>query len=604
MFMGSRRCGSTTLVRRRVSSVPFQPITIIKLHQVSLFYPGSSVSPSLRSEIQSCLSETKHPVVAYRPMSSTPRTLLDRLAQQNQAAVDDPTKQQPSATTRTSTTTTSHGRKNNNSNGRGDYREGSGWGNQSHSGRGGGTNDGSKGEGRGGGGRGNYYSSGRGGGGRGRGDARDGTWSRKSSTPKNNYNNRQPLPPAPVVVTEDFPSMHQTYGRHAYKVHKPGCQCPKIQQVRLALQSAKNPRQTTTTTTTTTTMPQQEESKDDPIYQSSSLASAISSTAMAEQQQKQQLLLELDGLVVIPDTKTIPFLYLCRHTGIQEFQRDAMAAEQKLQDEMFPTTHEEKTTQSSETTTTSSSSSSSPSSSFKASCASCLLEEIPNGFVCVASSRQTTVDMARDLARQRAAEKSSAAMLHSDHAHYVCSLSNNKMSQLVLYRARTRQQTREAAGPIVEQFIQQGLPAQVGETVEVGHHLKSLLQLSSSKSTMSSRRDKDASNFQYYWLVLVYDDRAKGGYWTIDLPGGKRHLGETTFQCAIRETEEEISLHIDETWKTEENPRSGRPDTMNAYYFLTPPPPPPPAPSLSLEKNEIRMEQITEDKFWKRPGLS
>jgi hypothetical protein len=239
-----------------------------------------------------------------------------------------------------------------------------------------------------------------------------------------------------------------------------------------------------------------------------------------------------------------------------------------------------------ETTTTSDTSAR----SFKATCASCLLDEVPNGFVCVASSHPKTVDMAQDWARQRAEEKRSAAALHSDHAHYVCSLSQPTMSQ-VLYHARTRQQTRDAASQIMQQFIKQGLPAQVGETVELGHHLKSLLQLS-SRSTTSSSRQKDAHNYQY-WLVLVYDDRTKGGYWTIDLPGGKRHLGETTFQCAMRETEEEISLRIDETWKNEENPRSGRPDTVNAYYFLTPPP----------LQNAMLMEQITEDKFWKSPGL-
>ena len=30
--------------------------------------------------------------------------------------------------------------------------------------------------------------------------------------------------------------------------------------------------------------------------------------------------------------------------------------------------------------------------------------------------------------------------------------------------------------------------------------------------------------------------------WALDLPGGKRHLGESALECAIRETEEECSL--------------------------------------------------------------
>ena len=34
----------------------------------------------------------------------------------------------------------------------------------------------------------------------------------------------------------------------------------------------------------------------------------------------------------------------------------------------------------------------------------------------------------------------------------------------------------------------------------------------------------------------------------LDLPGGKRHLGQSTLMCAIRETMEECSLTIDRGW--------------------------------------------------------
>ena len=45
-------------------------------------------------------------------------------------------------------------------------------------------------------------------------------------------------------------------------------------------------------------------------------------------------------------------------------------------------------------------------------------------------------------------------------------------------------------------------------------------------------------------------------------------MGESTFQCAIRETEEETSLVVDETWLT------GPPfmeDVCNLYYPMCPP---------------------------------
>ena len=37
----------------------------------------------------------------------------------------------------------------------------------------------------------------------------------------------------------------------------------------------------------------------------------------------------------------------------------------------------------------------------------------------------------------------------------------------------------------------------------------------------------------------------------LDLPGGKRHLGETTLQGVIREVEEECSLQINYDWLVE-----------------------------------------------------
>jgi hypothetical protein len=251
----------------------------------------------------------------------------------------------------------------------------------------------------------------------------------------------------------------------------------------------------------------------------------------------------LDGLIVIPESGSISLVYLCKNTGAEEFVRDQFATEKRLEGEMF---------------------SSDKVPTFKASCASCLLEEVPNGFVCVSSSARQTVDFARDVARKEADKKRNEGKLHSDHAHYVCSLPKHTMRNL--NQARTRQQTREISDQVAAQFSQQGIPATSGENVEFGHHLKSLISL-------NSRADSDA----LYWLVLVYDDRKGGGKkdpcWTIDLPGGKRHLGETTFEGAVRETEEEMSLMIDEQWKMETTPRRSRhsSDKINAYYFVTPP---------------------------------
>jgi hypothetical protein len=328
--------------------------------------------------------------------------------------------------------------------------------------------------------------------------------------------------------------MHKKCGAARYKVHKPGCSCPKVKQARSAL---------------STTSGENDDNKTDD-----------SSPSNPDPTMKQ-----LNGLIVIPETRVITWIYLCLNTSADEFRRDRFAAEKKLRSELFPP----------------SSSSSEDTVSFKASFAQCRLRDEPNGFVCVSSLSRQTVDFARDLARERADEKRNEGELHSDHAHYVCSLSKRTMWNF-LDKARTRQQKRIAADQVMEQLSQQGAPAESGENVEFGHHLKSLLLMSKSS-------DSDTT----HWLTLVYDDREKKEHcWTIDLPGGKRHLGETTFQGAVRETEEEMSLQIDETWKLEENPRRNRhrSDECNAYYFLTPP-------------CEMLMENITGNEFWQNPGL-
>ena len=47
-------------------------------------------------------------------------------------------------------------------------------------------------------------------------------------------------------------------------------------------------------------------------------------------------------------------------------------------------------------------------------------------------------------------------------------------------------------------------------------------------------------------MVLGYIDNPQSI--TLDLPGGKRHLGESTINGVVREVEEECSLLIDENW--------------------------------------------------------
>ena len=66
-----------------------------------------------------------------------------------------------------------------------------------------------------------------------------------------------------------------------------------------------------------------------------------------------------------------------------------------------------------------------------------------------------------------------------------------------------------------------------------------------------SRRHRTGGVFAPVVVVLAYDDGLGGGpgagsldRWALDLPGGKRHLGETAWGCARRETREETSIDV------------------------------------------------------------
>mmetsp|Transcript_13941 Transcript_13941/g.21739 ORF Transcript_13941/g.21739 Transcript_13941/m.21739 type:complete len:216 (-) Transcript_13941:860-1507(-) len=209
----------------------------------------------------------------------------------------------------------------------------------------------------------------------------------------------------------------------------------------------------------------------------------------------------------------------------------------------------------------------------------CLLIDEPNGFACVASSSSKTVDFVRDMARRQAAENQQKGALHADHAHHLCSLPRNILWNL-WSKARTRDQKRKASNAILELLEKQGVPINSDcRHIELQHHLTSLLQI--------TKEDPNASTV--HWLAMVYDDTAKkkDPCWSLDLPGGKRHLGENSVQGMIRETEEETSLIVNNHWMLEDRPRkgSGRNDWTNVYYMIGPP-------------SDILMEAVEQDTFW------
>lgn len=77
--------------------------------------------------------------------------------------------------------------------------------------------------------------------------------------------------------------------------------------------------------------------------------------------------------------------------------------------------------------------------------------------------------------------------------------------------------------------------------IKMGHHLTSLLWLLKDDKQLTTM----SSNNVQYIMVMGYIDSSNS---KLDLPGGKRHLGETTLHGVIREVEEECSLQINHDW--------------------------------------------------------
>ena len=265
----------------------------------------------------------------------------------------------------------------------------------------------------------------------------------------------------------------------------------------------------------------------------------------------------IDAFVVLPDTKQ-PYLYVCRDTPLSRFDEDPVGTETKLRNELFLNTKE--TTHTTDVTTAADNASDDIG-LFKVSCASCLLQAYePNGFCLVASPSANVVDEIRDKSRfQRCDKEATGRPLHPDHAHFVAQLPRSALWELL--RAKTRAQKSTAVDAILSFLAADPDIAAVRDPekftagIKLGHHLVSVLTL--------TRPSDD------FWFVMGYDDH---NALELDLPGGKRHLGETSMEGAIRETEEETSLVWDRSWVITALQSHTRSDGGNRYFVLHPPP--------------------------------
>jgi hypothetical protein len=360
---------------------------------------------------------------------------------------------------------------------------------------------------------------------------------REKQQERRGYSSNKPAPSSRTtqVYTASFQTMHlkcQSIGTAAkYKAHKPGCKCQKMRK-RLEASIACS-------------------ADDGDQLECDQDASTL------------DILSTLDGLIVHPDTKGFGCIFLCRYTSHSIYAENHLSTELVLKEKIF--------------------SFFSAPSIIKVNCAACLLEHEPNGFACVISSNSDVIDLVRDATSRRIEMKrESIKGLHSDHGDFLLRLPQSLLWKLK--QNKTRKSGKQVRDEVLSHMANQGIHIYQGSEhnveLKIGHHLDSLIHQMSSSSSLKKDKNKCRDHRQdpceeKYWLLYGFDHTKEHKVsFELSVPGGKRHLGETCMEAAIRETEEETSLIWDERWITNvyQNKRNSS-EKFNRYFSLSPPDP-------------------------------
>jgi len=372
-----------------------------------------------------------------------------------------------------------------------------------------------------------------------------GRHSNTRSTSNQQTNHKKPI----NIETINFQSIfHNKLCRAAkYKVHAPQCSCPKVDKLRQRYKSTQIKAKTNNETATTTSGNIGGYSNDQIQFDiDGNITHQLSQLDITSPNSNDDNN-PFDNLIVLPDTKgSNPSIYSCTNTNLQSFQKNnGISCEQKLAIEIFGNTS---------TTTTDKVHSTNKKKipPFKVNCAICILTTHQrNGFVAIISNSydelQSTITSAR---KSTLMKQSNGKKLHADHAHFVCALKLSSLYSL-LSAGKTRSKNEMVTKDILIQIRNDnGVDCLSSEMtnesasvqIKMGHHLTSLLWLLQD----DKQPPKSSNNNVKYIMVMGYIDSSHAI--ELDLPGGKRHLGETTIQGVIREVEEECSLQIDHDW--------------------------------------------------------
>ena len=194
---------------------------------------------------------------------------------------------------------------------------------------------------------------------------------------------------------------------------------------------------------------------------------------------------------------------------------------------------------------------------FKFRMAECLLKNINNGFMIFYGKEKKNIVEFIDFAKQQQIKKVS---LHHDHAQYLMPW---KLANYEVTFERIKNNSENTVGDICKSSSRK-LKNTIKYSIILDHHLVNFIKNYESANDCIIKTDD--------WIMVMVNvviSSEKECEFNLEIPGGKRRLGESTYQCAMRETEEETSISSEFYSSIEYNKHSKAIHHVNKYYMVS-----------------------------------
>jgi hypothetical protein len=391
------------------------------------------------------------------------------------------------------------------------------------------------------------------------------------------------IKPPKVIDSNFYHDMHMVCQTAVYKVHAPKCACQPIVQLREKANASDKH------------MDNRGSSGSDEHHHAVAENSSKGRNGRTSPQNKCFDPLS-NSLLVIPKQKNIRVVYSCRDTSHQEFslENQSLELEAKMLAEIMASRPSPSNNNNNNNTLAG------PESEFvedefcvlhnlpklEIQGAECLLAQNPNGFACIASNNLDSLARIQSWGHTTKKENiENGNILEEDHADFLGVLSRQQLWNLLMAKKKGREHLLEAQHSIFRQLSKQDIDlANEGtaedaalQSLKIGHHLRTVLLATDGKHNIKHKNESDSSSSDnnntnaacgMYWLVMITKCART---WELDLPGGKRHLGESTWDGLVRETLEETSLRLNGSWISEDRRNiKVRNERANMYYMLWP----------------------------------